>query len=129
MTILKFAGGISYEGATGGSRAQLWLLDSDTVMLDIVSKPWDELQPDTRLLAVAQKRSNGSFVTPWVCLMDPQGGEHIEGSAQFDFHIAHLDDEMIRVIGTWTVGEDSTEWQFDSLLPRLRELSKREGTL
>ncbi len=55
MTILKFSGGISYEGATAGSRAQLWLLDSNMVMLDLVSKPWDELQPDTRFLAVAQK--------------------------------------------------------------------------
>ena len=128
MTILKFAGGLSYEGATSGSRAQLWLIDSDTVMIDLVSKPWDESEPDSHLLAVAKKRANGNFVTPWVYLMTPDGAEHIEGSAQFRFHIAHLDDEMIRVVGTWTVGEDLTEWNFDSHLPRRQDAGTKKGT-
>lgn len=121
MTVLKFFGGISYSGTTGGSRAQVSLIDSDTILIDLISKPWDALQPDTHFIGVAKKRLNGKFVTPWVYLMNPQGGGHVEGSVQLSFHIAHLDDEIIRIIGTWVVGEDQTEWHFDNNLPRLRE--------
>ena len=121
MTVLKFSGGISYSGTTGGSRAQVWLIDSETILIDLISKPWVALQPDTHFVGVAKKRLDGKFVTPWVYLMNPQGGEHVEGSVQLSFHITHLDDEIIRIIGTWITGEDLTEWQFDNNIPRLRE--------
>jgi len=55
MTVLKFSGGISYSGTTGGSRAQVWLIDSETILIDLISKPWVALQPDTHFVGVAKK--------------------------------------------------------------------------
>lgn len=121
MVVMKFTGGISYTGAASGSRAQLWLLDANTIIVDLVSKPFDELQPDTHFIGVAKKTTNGRFVTPWVYLMNPEGGEHIEGSVRINFYIAHLEEEMIRVIGTWDVDDGETKWNFDNHLPRLRD--------
>ena len=121
MAVLKFVGGMSYEGESQGSRAQLWYIDSETVMLDLVSKPYDVLQPDTHFAGVAKRRSSGRFETPWVYLMNPAGGVHIEGSVVIKFRIAHLEDEMIRIIGSWTAEDEETVFRFDSHLQRVFE--------
>lgn len=118
MAVLKFTGGMSYEGISGGSRAELWLLDADTAVLDLISKPEEALQPDTRFLGVAKKTPGGRFETPWVYLMNPEGGVHIDGSVSIGFHIANLEDERIRIIGTWNREDEATMYRFDTHLQR-----------
>jgi hypothetical protein len=118
VATLKFAGGMSYEGISTGSRAVLWLIDSETVAIDLTSKSEEALQPDTRFLGVAKKTSSGKFITPWTYLINPEGGVHIDGSAFIDFYISHLEDEKIRIIGTWHSEDEETIYKFDSYLPR-----------
>ena len=118
MATLKFAGGMSYEGISTGSRAVLWLIDSETVALDLISKSEEALQQDTRFLGVARKTSAGQFITPWTYLVNPEGGVHIDGSVVIDFYIANLEDEKIRIIGTWRAEDQETVYRFDSYLPR-----------
>lgn len=121
MEILKYEGGISYEGFSTGTRVnRFWFINAETVLLDLTSQPMDEKQPKTRFLGVAEKRSDGKFETPWVYLMNPEGGTHIDGSAYIGFHIAHHDDEIVRIIGTWT-GEDESVYKFDCNLCRLSQ--------
>lgn len=121
MATLKFSGGISYQGISTGSRAVLWLIDSETVALDLISKPEEALQQDTRFLGLAKKTSGGQFVTPWTYLTNPEGGVHIDGSAVFEFYIAHLEDERIRIIGSWRAEDQETVYRFDSSLLRVWE--------
>lgn len=74
MTILKYEGGISYKGFSAGTRVQRFeLIDTKTILLDLVSKSGMENQPDTRFLGVAERKSDGRFETPWVYLINPLG--------------------------------------------------------
>jgi len=108
----------SIERLASGSRIQRFeLIDTRTALLDLVSKPFDPKQPDTRFLGVAEMDRDGRFVTPWVYLMNPWGGEHIEGSAMITFHIAHHDSEILRIIGKWH--DEEASYAFDSNLQRL----------
>lgn len=119
MTIMKYEGGISYEGLVSGSRAKrFWLLDTETVLLDLVSKATGEDQPATRFLGVAEKR-RGEFVTPWVYLMNPDDGTYMDGSASIAFCIGTHDDEILRVTGVWSAEDEKTCFKFDCNLRRV----------
>lgn len=119
MSIMKFSGGISYEGiSSGGSGVRrFYLIDENTVLLDLISKPYDEKQSDTRFLGIAEKQGDGNFVTPWIYLMNERGGVHLEGSAMISFYITHNDGYTIRIMGKW-IAEDDSIYKFDCNLPR-----------
>lgn len=118
-----YTGWINYSNWHTSSRATRFeLLSNDSIELEITSKVDEDLSP-TVLKATATRSSRFvPYTTGMVQLKTLDGGLHPYGKSEFIFSIIHLDEQLVKIEGTW---EDeyggNVTYPFISSLARLVE--------
>lgn len=116
---LRFTGGIAYDNWHTGSRAKRFeFLDEETVAIELISKVDDPALSPTCLKATAHLTDLGHFTTGYVQLTTLDGQAHPYGMSKFNFSIAHLDGEIVKIEGYWSDKDEPGVFPCTAILQR-----------